>query len=469
MTNGMKHHINKTLLATGLLAVLGYCGNLLALPMAFGVSFIFGSVFTIIALGRLGLAGGTVVALAASCHTFFLWNHPYAIFIFTAEAIWIGLALRRGRSNLLLTDCCYWLVLGMPLVVFFYTGVMHLGLQSTIIIVLKQSLNGIFNALVASILLNHTPIGRWPSSARPRPTPYSSGIFHLVAISLMVPSLSMLFFANYHEIVSTQERITNTLLLEAQKGETSVARWIERQTNAVRSIAKLGTQRPLVPSAQLQEELRRIKFLFPDFHNVFLGDAEATTLAFFPAQNEQGESTIGLNFADRDYFKQLQSTLKPVISDVFMGRGGVFAPIFTISVPHVKDGILKHFGLGAINLDRMQDLFRMDENRTDLFFTVLDQRNNVVVSTSPERAPLDPYQEKNMSHQPVTAEVFLRVPGAPTNISIMQAWQVQNPVYSGQQIRFELDTQSGLNWTANPISSGHFSRVSGFGVQIVSD
>lgn len=47
--------------------------------------------------------------------------------------------------------------------------------------------------------------------------------------------------------------------------------------------------------------------------------------------------------------------------------------------------------------------------------------------------------------------------------------QVQNPVYSGQQIRFELDTQSGLNWTENPISSGHFSRVSGFGVQFVSD
>jgi len=46
---------------------------------------------------------------------------------------------------------------------------------------------------------------------------------------------------------------------------------------------------------------------------------------------------------------------------------------------------------------------------------------------------------------------------------------LQNPVYSGQQIRFELDTQSGLNWTANPILPGHFFRFSGFGVQMVSD
>ncbi|MFY0699932.1 MAG: hypothetical protein JXR04_03880 [Bermanella sp.] len=44
----------RTLLVAALLAVLGYAGNYLALPIAYGVSFIFGSIFSIIAIVLLG-------------------------------------------------------------------------------------------------------------------------------------------------------------------------------------------------------------------------------------------------------------------------------------------------------------------------------------------------------------------------------------------------------------------------------
>ena len=125
--------------------------------------------------------------------------------------------------------------------------------------------------------------------------------------------------------------------------------------NAARVIASLGEKYPLQSSPGLQEELVQIRKLFPDYHNVFLGDANATTIAFDPPINERGESTIGIDFADRAWFKQLKNTLKPVVSNIFMGRGGIFSPIFSISVPVVRDGKLAWFGLGAVNLEKLHN------------------------------------------------------------------------------------------------------------------
>ena len=71
------------------LAALGFAGNYLALPIGYGVDFIFGSVFSIIAIRLLGLWWGLFVAISAASYTVFLWNHPYALIIFTIEALWV--------------------------------------------------------------------------------------------------------------------------------------------------------------------------------------------------------------------------------------------------------------------------------------------------------------------------------------------------------------------------------------------
>ena len=413
----------RTFLLAGILALIGYFANMMALPVAFGVDFIFGTIFVIFAIRILGLRWGVCVAVAAASYTFILWNHPYAIIIFAAEAAWIGLALKRGKNNILLIDSVFWLVLGMPLVVLFYVGAMKMGMQHTVIIALKQSLNGIFNALIACMMLIYTPVGRLSSDSGFLQQPFSTRIFHLAAALLMIPSLGLLQFANRYEVGAAQERIARELKTEASETEGMVARWIESHVNAARVIASLGSKYPLSPSTRLQEDLRQIHSLLPDFHNVFLGNAESKTIAFDPEVNERGESTIGINFADREWFKQLSHTLQPTISDVFMGRGGVFAPIFSISVPVVSNGRLSHFGLGAINLDRMKELLRRSDDRKDLYYTVIDRNSNVVISNFPGRKTLSNYQDKDFTHTLISTNVYLCVPGKQKNINKMTSWK----------------------------------------------
>lgn len=200
-----------------LFALLGYAGNYCKLPVSYNVDLIFGSIFSIIALRLLGSAPGIAVALIASSYTYLLWHHPYAIIIFTAEAVWMALAFRRGRSNILIIDALYWVCLGMPLVALFYGGVMHLGPQSTVVIALKQSINGIFNALIAGIILSRLPLERWLRLGRKKePAPIFTIVFHTIAATLMLPTLVSMLFFQQDMLKSQHANAIKTLNTEAK-------------------------------------------------------------------------------------------------------------------------------------------------------------------------------------------------------------------------------------------------------------
>ncbi|MFP4491893.1 MAG: hypothetical protein ACLFNZ_10485, partial [Spirochaetaceae bacterium] len=135
------------------LSLLSILGNYLHLPLFFNVDLIFGSIAAMVALHYYGPLWAVLVAAGGASYTYLLWNHPYAIVIFTCEMLFVAMAYKRGKENIILTDTLYWLVLGMPLVFFFYYLVMDMDLSSALLIMLKQSTNGIFNALLAVLII----------------------------------------------------------------------------------------------------------------------------------------------------------------------------------------------------------------------------------------------------------------------------------------------------------------------------
>ena len=151
----------KFILGLILLIILGYLGNLFKINLFFGVDFIFGSISSLIVVYFYGTKWGTLAALIASIHTYFLWNHYYAIIIFTLEAMFVGVILNRQRfQNIVLLDGIYWIFLGIPLVGLFYGFMLHLNTIQTVLIMLKQSVNGFFNALISHLILTYVPINK---------------------------------------------------------------------------------------------------------------------------------------------------------------------------------------------------------------------------------------------------------------------------------------------------------------------
>ncbi|MFP5504828.1 MAG: PAS domain-containing protein, partial [Gammaproteobacteria bacterium] len=139
------------LLSLGL-ALLSVLGNHFHLPLFFGVDFIFGSIFALIALALLGLAPGVFVGAVGGAYTLLLWGHPYALIVLVLEVVAVHL-LQRRLNQLALADALYWLVVGVPLVLVFYHFSLGMDGTQALLIAIKQSLNGIFNAVIACFVL----------------------------------------------------------------------------------------------------------------------------------------------------------------------------------------------------------------------------------------------------------------------------------------------------------------------------
>lgn len=145
-------HLNYILTLLSL-SLLGVLGNYLNSPLFFGVNFIFGSISVLIAIRLLGTGAAVIVAFIAGLYTYFIWGHPYAIVIFTAEALIVGMLLQRKSFSLASADIIFWIIAGIPLVWLFYSGVMGMDQTPTFMIGLKQSVNGVANAIMATYLL----------------------------------------------------------------------------------------------------------------------------------------------------------------------------------------------------------------------------------------------------------------------------------------------------------------------------
>jgi PAS domain S-box-containing protein len=147
------------LAGTAVLALAAVLGNVFSVSLFFGVEIQFGSIAALVAVARLGLVPGVAVAMAGGAYTLVLWNHPYALVIFTLEAAAVGWHRRRQQRQGLappplgVSAALYWLLLGIPLVILCYHGPLGMGWLPTLLIAAKQSVNGILNAALAGSLL----------------------------------------------------------------------------------------------------------------------------------------------------------------------------------------------------------------------------------------------------------------------------------------------------------------------------
>lgn len=144
------------------LLLAGLFGNYLNIELFFGVNFIFGSIATIIAIYFYGAVWGVMVGIGVALYTYMLWGHPYAIIIFSLEALVISLALCFFKKDkLIIAAACFWIVIGIPLVIFFYSQKLNLPESTVYMIAAKQTINGLVNVILAGLIIHFTPLQKY--------------------------------------------------------------------------------------------------------------------------------------------------------------------------------------------------------------------------------------------------------------------------------------------------------------------
>ncbi|CAH1043640.1 response regulator [Halomonas sp. TD01] len=250
-------------IATFGLVLLAVLGNMLSLPLFFGIHFIFGSVVVMLAIRLVGFWPAVWVALAGSAYTWVLWGHPYAMLVFTLEAVVVGLLYRRGLNNLVLADLAFWLVAGTTLILPLYTGVVGMDTTPAIMIALKQSLNGLFNALIAGLLVKIL-VWRFQKGTVEWLPPYirlNELLFHVIlTLALIVGSIPVIIDSHEDEtelerrLASVMERaLTATADRLGQNPDASEVLETELRrfeyTDAIDGIALLNVEGNLIAQA----------------------------------------------------------------------------------------------------------------------------------------------------------------------------------------------------------------------------
>jgi hypothetical protein len=208
----------KYLLAFLLFATLGYLGNYFRLPLFFGVDFLFGSIFVLIATYLYGITMGVMVSAIASSYTYFLWGQPYAAFLLVSQALWVGIGLRyqdnRGRSrNTIFLVLSYWLCLGAPLCFVFYYFFLGFGISSTVLVVLKQLINNVFNAIIANLCVSYLLLQKWFQNKQvyKYQQTIQQMLFNILLAFVFVPILAIAALVGYQSLQDIDIRINTKL------------------------------------------------------------------------------------------------------------------------------------------------------------------------------------------------------------------------------------------------------------------
>jgi len=116
----------------------------------FGVGILLGSSLAYFSLRLIGWKSAVFIAAASGLATIFIWGHPYALIVFALELVVVSILFKRFEWSIVTAAMFYWILLGAPLAYVLYTQLLGMP-GAALLIALKQSVNGIFLAVLADV------------------------------------------------------------------------------------------------------------------------------------------------------------------------------------------------------------------------------------------------------------------------------------------------------------------------------
>jgi PAS domain S-box-containing protein len=365
------------------LILLGMLGNHFKFTLFFNADFIFGSIFAMLALQRFGRAWGVLAGLIISLPLFGLWGHPYAVLIMTAEVAVVGWLKDRPRLGFVLADAIYWLMVGMPLVYLFYDLVMGVPQANVLFIMAKDMVNGVANMLVARLVFSAFTL----RSGRPSIS-YREVIFNTLAIFVVGPALITISLGSRKDFDATDQQTRTILIQDGQRLDYALEAWVGQRRRVIEHLAELASSKP---PQQMQPHLEQAMKSDTALLRIGQQDAEATITAYYPLLDELGRSSIGKNYSDRAYLPVIKRTLRPMLSELVMGRVGIPKPLVAMVAPIIVRGQYGGCVAGILDIGRIKDLIGHELTTKGTLFTLLDKDGKVISSNRPDQRVMDPF------------------------------------------------------------------------------
>jgi two-component system, cell cycle sensor histidine kinase and response regulator CckA len=408
------------LLALILFCVLAFLGNWLKFEIFFGIDFLSGSLFVMLAIMVLGSSYGAIAGFVAGTCTYLLWNHPWAIPIMTCEALFVACLYSKRKGNPVIYDIAYWVCIGMPMVYFIYHCLMGIEIQGTLLIMFKQTVNGIFNTLLAVLVYM---VFRLRKRSGGEGTEYFQLIFVVMVSLVLLPAMLFLITGARSYQEREMEVLESKISYLSEIARNSLAKWIEEHQKAVETLATLVGDPDSSSFAVMQHYVETIKAATPAYRKLGVLNRESITVAYSPLE-EDGKSTLSIDFSDRPFIPVMKESKKPLIPDVVIGKHGKPSPVVLLLAPIIIAGEYRGYCNGVVEPSRISGVLSSVAAGSYMNITVVDGNEMVIASTIPGLKIMDrflrPYLENGRTGP---SGILHWISDPKPNTSILQRWK----------------------------------------------
>ncbi len=406
------------------LSAAAYAGNALHVPLFFHAEILFGSIFTLIVLHYYGWVPALITSAVAASFTAILWLHPYAAVVLVLETLFVGLLYRRRSQNLMLLATLFWIPVGMPLVLFFYSGVMQIGLSAAIIVMLQQAINGIFNALIASLIIGGLKSfwpGLEPAESR-MPFAFAEVIFLMVVAFVLIPAMGILIVSARTEMYRVEEEIHARLSLTSASTKQGVSAWMSENLHTLGSLATYARPQDSEQMRELRQEIALLKMSDEDFSAISVLDSVGRVVAAEPMEVAR-HALSGADVSSWPYFVRMANGMHGVASNA-VARPGSGAPMVLLGVPIVHGDSFAGAVVGVLDVDKLRDVLQRLTGSWQVSATIVDGNGLALASTASD---LTRFSEAH-NHLPLPEEhlwsnLFVRFPPEDEYDSTLRRWQ----------------------------------------------
>ncbi len=363
-----------TALLVLLIAVIA--GNYFKVALFFGVDFLFGSIAVLITIYLFGTGWGVFAACITGIQTILLLNHPYAAIVYICEALFVGLLLRRQQQNILLIDTLYWLFIGMPLVWLLSYIFLHLDFTAILLIMLKQAVNGICNALIATLITTYLPVAQWRGSHKTiEKVSLEKNLVNILTSFVFFPLLILIFLDGSRVTNHIQYDIQNELTSTSTVLVKQLQSWYQQRISGLEKLAQIATENNLNPSISLQQNTEIVQSLFADLDNIQINDAGGNTIASTPTSQQNLAIPV-----DKIPSASLPN-LKPLISNVHTDSTLSTSHI-ELTVPIVVENRFSGSVNSVLNLRRFSNSLGLNNTLGQQQIAIFDTQNRIITTNN---------------------------------------------------------------------------------------
>lgn len=360
-----------------LFTILATLCNYFKYPLYEGIDIIFGSIFVMLVVIRYGTLPALIVSCIASLVTYYHWNHPYAIFYFFIETLYVSLRYKKKQGNITIHDAVFWAIPGLLIIPTYYF-LLGRDIYIALSVYLKCAVNGTANALIASFLFHSYQYLLFRMNKPFRRISFKNLTLELLVLMVIVPLIVTIFFVIKKDVNYRKESVKKSLLEISESLSTSINIYVMDSMKKLSEFSKIFSvydKRNIV-----QKAIENFIVINGTFEHVVLLDNRFNIIA--QASKEKSQTSVkNIKLFDHDYFNKIKQK-----SNSSFPLELYFDPVtndyFVVFLVESRDSAIQNYLVAFVNSNFINSQLKDKLHNKDFLITLLDGRGKVITSTN---------------------------------------------------------------------------------------